>query len=140
MTAVLTPREIDQLSTYMKKCRRSTDWFTFGPSSRKDFDALKPILDKLTIGYFGSFGPQKDVAKGDLPDSIYIHVSHRQAQKLSQVLINLDNKEELDFQKNLASSDQQSTSESEITATPVESKTSKPKGRWQSLAKSKNES
>lgn len=135
----LTPREVDQLNTYTRKCRRTTDWFTFGPSPRKDFDALKPILDKLGIGYFGSFGVQKDVKKEDLPDSIYIHVSHRQAQKLSQVLINIDNKEELDFQKSQTDSLDPTPSEMATVSTP-ESQASKPKGRWQSLAKSKSES
>lgn len=137
----LTLREIDQLATYMKKCKRTPDWFTFGPSHRKDFDALKPMLDKLGIGYFGSFGNQKDVKKGELPDYIYIHVTHRQAQKLSQVLINLDNKEELEFLNKQTMEDVPLSPPPVVPVLPEsEVKTSKPKSRWQSLAKSKGES
>jgi hypothetical protein len=133
----LTPREIDQLNAYTKKCNRTVDWFTFGPATRKDFDALKPILDKLGIGYFGSFG-EKESKKAELPDWIYIHVCHKQAQKLSQVLISFNNKEELDFQKN----QQPSSEDSEPLSIQIESevKSTKPKGRWQSLAQSKSES
>src|SRR5690606_25498811 len=94
----LTARSADLLQTYLKKCKRSPGAFIFGPGKRSDFDGLKQLLNQLKIGYFGSYATEK-TDKGGLPEYVFMHVLHNQARKLSEVLIELDIREEIDFLK-----------------------------------------